>query len=108
VGVTEALGKIKMAHTDCWYSPWKIPENFEKATNIGMPPIPREGGREEVTGVTALRHSFLHIKTWRNHTPRSFYWVQRKPQKLQPSDIVNVTKNAYLCRRKPIETAVRE
>lgn len=78
MGVTDALNKIKMAHPNSWHSPRKISENFEKATPIGMPPIPREGGREGVTGVTVLRHSFLHIKTWRNHTPRSFRSVQRK------------------------------
>lgn len=86
----------------------KFQEIFGEDASIGMPPIPREGGREGVRGVTVLRHRFLPIKTWRNHTPRSFYWVQRKPRKLQPFDMVNVTKNAYLCRRKPIETAVRE
>lgn len=108
MGVTDALGKIKMAHSDCWHSPRKIPENFGKDTPIGTPPIPREGGREGVTGVTVFQHRFLHIKTWRNHTPRSFCRVQRKPPNLQPFGMVNVTKNAYLCRRKPIETAARE
>lgn len=68
-----------------------------------------QGGRMGgVTGVTVLQHRFIHIKTWRNHTPRLYCWVQRIPQNLQLSEVVIVTKNAYLCRRKPIETATRE
>lgn len=69
----------------------KFQKIFEKATPIGMPPIPREGGRVGVTGVTVLQHRFLHIKTWRKHTPRSFCRVQRKPPKLQTFDVVYVT-----------------
>lgn len=86
----------------------KFQKIFGKATHIGMPPIPREGGREGVTEVTVLQHRFLQILKWRNHTPKSFCRVQRKPPNLQPFGMVNVTKNAYLCRRKPIETAARE
>lgn len=108
MGVTDALNKIKMAHLNTWYTPWKISENFGEDAAIGMPPIPREGGREGMRGVTVLHHRLLCNKTWRKRTPRSFCRVQRKPQNLHPFDMVNVTKNAYLCRRKTTETAVRE
>lgn len=109
VGVTNALGKIKMTHLKSWHSPWKIPENFWKRRIHRNAAYTREGGRTGgVTGVTVLLHSLLPIKTWRNHTPRSFCRVQRMPQILQLFDMVNVIKNAYLCRRKPIETVVRE
>lgn len=46
VGVTDVLGKIKMAHLHTWHTPWKISENFGEDASIGMLPIPREGGLE--------------------------------------------------------------
>lgn len=107
-GVTDALNKIKMAHLNSWHSPRKIPVKFRESDTHRNAAYTQGGRMEGVTGVTVLHHRMLCDKTRRKRTPRSFCRVQRKPQNLHPFDMVNVTKNAYLCRRKLIETAVRE
>lgn len=108
MGVTEALDKIKMAHLHTWYTPWKISENFWEShthRNAAYTQGGRTGGGDGGYGAsTQILTNFEMEKPY----SQVILPCTEEAQKLQPFDIVNATRNAYLCRRKMTETAVRE
>lgn len=91
--VTDDPDKIKMAHPNTWHTPWKISENFwESHTHRNA--THTQGGRAGgVMEVTVLWWSKLTNKITPNHNPRLFCKSQRKPKKMQPSDVVRITEN---------------
>lgn len=86
----------------------KFQKIFGKVTHIGMLPIPREGGREGLRGVTVLWLNKLSNIFTINHTPRLFCKAQRKPLNHIRLRLCMLLKMFIFADTKPIETAVRE